>query len=335
MAEDKVISRIGKLPELVLERSVLKQVRHRRPEVLKGPGVGIDCAAVTLGEDEALVLSSDPVTGTKEELGRHCIHVTANDLAAAGAEPIGVMLTALLPPGITEQKIREIVRDAEETCASLHMEMMGGHTEITGIVSRPLISVTGVGRICRTRMLSAENIRPGMDLVISKWVGLEATAILAKAHETELRKRFSEEFVRRMQDCGKWISVLPEARIAMEHGVTAMHDITEGGVFGALWEMAEAGRTGLEADARLIPVRQETVELCEFFGLNPYQSMSSGALLMVTEDGEGLVQALEAEGIPATVVGRTTEGNDRILRNREEVRFLERPQADEIYKVNR
>ena len=141
--------KIGKLPEPVLIRSVLKQVKHRRGEVLVGPAVGQDCAALEVGEDEVLVMSTDPITGTAKDLGHHSIHITANDLAAAGADPVGVMLTVILPDTVEEPEIRKMMQDAEETCEKLHMEILGGHTEITNVVKQPLISVTGLTGICR------------------------------------------------------------------------------------------------------------------------------------------------------------------------------------------
>ena len=104
--------KIGKLPEPVLIRSVLKQVKHRRPEVLVGPSVGQDCAALQVGPEEVLVMSTDPITGTVKDLGSHCIHITANDLAASGAEPLGVMLTILLPDTMEEPQLRRLMQEA-------------------------------------------------------------------------------------------------------------------------------------------------------------------------------------------------------------------------------
>ena len=119
----------------------------------------------------------------------------------------------------------------------------------------------------------------------------------------------------------------------MKCGVSAMHDITEGGIFGALWELAEGTGCGLDIDLKSIPIRQESVEVCEQFGVNPYLLMSSGSMLIATEDGPKLVRALAAEGIHSAIIGRATDGNDRILRNGDEIRYLDRPQSDELYKV--
>jgi len=325
--------KIGKLSESVLMRSVLKQINHRRDEVLIGPALGQDCAVLALEEGEVFTLSSDPITGTAKDLGSHCIHITANDLAASGAEPVGVMLTIMLPDTAPEEELRRIMKDAEDTCASLHMEILGGHTEITNVVKQPLISVTGVGKIKKEELLTIMQMKVGQDIVVSKWIGLEATAILAKEKEDELRGIFSVDFIQTAKAFGEHLSVVPDAKAAKEFGVSAMHDITEGGVFGALWEMAAGANVGLDVDIRKIPIRQETVEICEFFNLNPYLIMSSGSMMIAVDDGAGLVRGMKAAGIEATVIGKATSGNDRILRNGEDVRYLDKPQTDELYKV--
>lgn len=325
--------KVGKLPEPVLIRSVLKQVGHRRDEVLVGPAVGQDCAVMEVGPEEVLVMSTDPITGTVKDLGSHCIHITANDLAAAGAEPVGVMLTMMLPDTIEEAEIKKIIKDAEDVCKQLKIEVLGGHTEITNVVKQPLVSVTGVGKMKRSQVMTTSQIQPDQDIVITKWIGLEATTILAKEREEELTKRFPAGLVDIAKGFDQYLSVVPESRIAMEHGVSSMHDITEGGVFGALWEMVSGAGLGVEVDLKKIPIRQETIEICEYFGVNPYQIMSSGSMMITAADGPGLVRKLEKEGIHAVVIGRTNSGNDRILRNGEDVRYLDKPQPDELYKV--
>ncbi|HIV35067.1 MAG TPA: AIR synthase family protein [Candidatus Blautia intestinigallinarum] len=325
--------KIGKLPEQVLVRSVIRKISHRREEVLFGPGVGRDCAALQLGEDEIFVMSADPITGTSKDIGSHCIHVTANDLAAAGAQPVAVMVTAMLPPRTEEKELQKIMEDMENTCEKLDMEVIGGHTEVTDVVNRPVLSVTGVGKMKRQDALFEKKLEAGQDLVVTKWIGLEGTSIVAKEKEQELRKVFSDPFVRTAQEFDQYLSVIPESKIAMEHGVRVMHDVTEGGIFGALWEMAEGSGVGLEIDLKKIPIRQETIEVCEQFGLNPYVLMSSGSMLIGTEHGEILVRHLQEAGISAAVVGQAMDGNDRILRNGGEVRYLDKPQSDELYKI--
>ena len=130
-----------------------------------------------------------------------------------------------------------------------------------------------------------------------------------------------------------YLSVLPEAALAAEFGISAMHDVTEGGIYGALWEMAEASGIGLEIDLKAIPIRQETVEICEYFGLNPYYLISSGCMLMAGDRGHDLVRELEKAKIPAAVIGKAVEGKTRRILNGEEEAYLERPRTDELYRI--
>lgn len=325
--------KIGKVSEAVLKRSVLNQIHVRREEVLLGASVGEDCAAVAVAEDEMLVMSTDPITGTVQDIGNLAIQITVNDLASAGAEPVGVMLTVLLPERISEQKMRYMMEQAEAACAKVNVQIMGGHTEVTKAVNQPLISVVGVGKAKKGNLISTAGARPGMDIIVTKWIGIEGTSIIVKEKETELLTHFTKSFLEQARAFDQWLSVLPEASIAVQHEVAAMHDVTEGGIFGALWEMAEASGVGLEIDLKKIPIRQETVEICEYFDVNPYELISSGCMLMAAADGNTIVRELEKAGIHAVAVGKATEGNDRILYAAGERRFLEPPKSDELYKV--
>lgn len=326
--------KVGKVPESVLKRSIFRQIHTRREEVLLGAGVGEDCAALKLAPGEIFVLSTDPITGTARDIGNLAIHITLNDLASSGAEPVGVLLTILLPEGSEEQDLKKLMRQMEEGCAAANVQIMGGHTEVTRVVNQPVVSVCGVGKAREGRLISTAGARPGHDIVITKWIGLEGTSIIAKEKECELLTRYPGDMVETAKSFDQYLSVVPEAAVAVKSGVSAMHDVTEGGIFGALWEMAESSGVGLTIDLKKIPVRQETIEVCEFFGINPYELISSGSMLMATEDGNQLVHDLEKAGIPAVVVGKATAGNDRVLQNAEEQRFLEPPKTDELYKVS-
>lgn len=325
--------KVGKLPESVLKRSVFKQLHTKREEVLLGAGVGEDCAAMKLDNDEIFVISTDPITGTAKDIGDLAIQITVNDLASAGAEPIGVMLTMLLPEDATEEELKHVMAQVESACEKNRIQVMGGHTEVTRVVSQIVLSVTGVGKAKEDRLISTADVLPDMDILVTKWVGIEGTAILAKEKEQELSARYTKPFLEAAKGLDRYLSVLPEAATAVKSGVAAMHDVTEGGIFGALWEMAEASGVGLEIDLKKIPLKQETVEICEYFGISPYELISSGSMLMAAKDGNRLVMELQKEGIPAVIIGKATAGRDRILRNEDECRYLEPPKTDELYKV--
>jgi hydrogenase maturation factor len=324
---------VGKIPETVLKRSVLNQIKHRREEVLVGPAIGEDCSVLAVAEDEVLVISSDPITGAIQDIGTFAVHITANDIASNGAEVIGLMLTILLPEGTEEPNLREMMKDIEAVCKKLNIEIIGGHTEVTRAVTQPIVTVTGVGKMKRSEMIKTAGATPGQEIVMTKWAGLEGTAIIAAAKEQELRSKYSAGFIEGAKQFIEHISVVPEAMVARAVGVTSMHDVTEGGIFGALWEIGAASKVGLEVDLKKILLKQETVEICEFYDLNPYMLISSGCMLIVTDHANRLVDQLKEAGIPAAVIGFVTEGNDRVIINEEERRFLEPPKADELYKV--
>lgn len=324
--------RQGKISENVLKRSVLKKIKTHRDEVVSGAGIGKDCAILAFGEEET-VLSVAPVTAPVTELSSYAIPMALNNVAVSGAEPVGVMLSILLPEETEEAEFQQIMEQAEDVCSDLHVEIIGGHTEVTPAVAYPIMTVTGVGKKEAARAGFPQGIKANQDIVVSKWIGLEGTARLAKEHKEELCSRYPVRMIEEAAAYDKYLSVIPEAATAMKSGVCGMHDVSRGGIFGALWEMASGAGVGLEIDLKKLPVKQETIEICEFFELNPYELLSGGCLIMVTEDGNGLVTALAREEIPAVIVGRTTDSNDRILYNEDEKRYLDMPKTDQIYYI--
>lgn len=325
--------KIGKVSESILKRSVFSQIKTKRKEVLVGAGVGEDCAALKLENGEIFVISTDPITGTAKDVGKLAVHITANDIASSGAEPIGIMLSLLLPEWVTEREMKEIMGQVEDACHVLNIQIMGGHTEVTKAVNQPVMTVTGVGKIDQGTLLSTRGAKPGQDIILSKWIGLEGTSIIAKEKEKELLNRFPKHMIERAKEFDQYLSIIPEAKIGVEMKVSSMHDVTEGGIFGALWEMAEASEVGLEIDLKEIPVKQETIEICEYFLLNPYCLISSGSLLMAGDNGYEVVRELKKAGIHGAVIGKAVKGRDRVVINDNERRYLEPPKSDELYKV--
>ncbi len=323
----------GKLKESILKRSILKQLHRRRDDVIAASTVGGDYGAIAATEDLAVVLSSDPVTLSVDEIGSSAIMAACNDVACSGAIPAGVTVTLLLPTDFNEDELKRLMKDLDEACRECEVDIINGHTEVTRAVKQPIVVVTAMGTVKKDKILSSGNVKPGMDIVATKWVGLEGTAILAREKEEELRTRYAQPFIDNAKVFRQMMSILPEAAVATLSGASAMHDVSEGGVFGALWELAESAGVGLEIDLKKIPIRQETIEICEFFDLNPYKLLSGGCLLIATEDGNGLVMELEKAEIPAVIIGKATDNNDRVLINEDERRFLETTQTDELYRI--
>ena len=317
--------KIGKLSESALQKVVFEQLHTKREEVLVGPGIGEDCAALKLQEGEVFVTSTDPITGAVKEIGHLAVHVTANDLASAGAETIGLMITALLPPMIKEAQIKKMMQQINAECEKLNIMVLGGHTEITAAVTQPVLSVTGIGKVKEDELILSGGAKPGQDIVVTKYLGMEGTGIIANEKEDEL-KQIGEI-------CKKHhVLVVPEGLIARKYA-SCMHDITEGGVYGALWEISKASGVGVEVCIEDIPLRQHTIEFCERYDLNPYQLISSGSMLITTDHGRTLVNELEQAGIKATIIGHTTDSRDKVIYRQGKAANLEAPRQDELYKI--
>ena len=323
----------GKLAESVLKRSVLNIIDKQGDHTNGGAAVGSDCAFFAVPEGQVLAWCAQEAavavqadTGGMALLIRKC----ANNLAAAGAKPVSAQITMALPESAQEPLVKELMLSAVRTCRELSMTIAGGDTNITAAVNVPIVTVTAFGTVPGGESHDIKQAKAGQDIVISKWIGLEGTACLARTCREKLLKRYPAYLVDTAAGFDRYLSVLPEAQAAVACGVKAMHDMSRGGVLGALWELAEGAGLGLTVDLKKIPIRQETVEVCEVCNVNPYEMASAGSLVMTAEDGPALVTALEQAGIPAVVVGQLTDSRDRILLNQEEIRYLDRPRGVDV-----
>ncbi len=327
--------KIGKISESVLKRSVLKYIDKNNDDVVKGAETGSDCAFLSWNRPE-LGVSSQTFSLPASEGAKYAMYAALNNLVAAGMQAVAITVAVTLPVSTQESELQEIMKLLQKVCKEYDVQIVGGHTEVTPAVNTPVITITAFGTLIdkAAENIDRKKVKPGQSIVMTKWMGLEGTAILAKEKEEQLLTRYPAVLVREAQGFDKYLPILPEAATALKSGVCAMHDVRNGGVFGALFELSKSTGVGLSVDLKQIPVKQETIEICEFFDINPYELLSGGCLLLVTEDGEALVEALERENIPAAVIGRMMPGNDKVIINGEETRFLEPAKPDEIYKIN-
>lgn len=322
--------RPGKLSESVLKRSVLKQIKTKRDEVIRGAAVGEDCAFFSFDKEEGCLLTTAPIIVDEFETIGFELTAIVNNVAAAGGEPVGIIVSAILPDKILESVVQRLSGEMERACKSMNLQIAGGNTIITKGVNKPVLNITVIGK--KEQILHEEfhQYKAGLDLIMTKWAGVAGTSILAGKEQEKLENRLPSYIVENGKNLKHDISVLPESRVAMSVGVQGMHDISRGGVFSALWELAEKGNIGIEVDLKKIPMRQETIEICEVLGANPYELYGAGSLLMVSDKGNEIIHELEKLEIPATIIGKTTEENGKVLLNGEEVRFLDRPKNDSI-----
>ncbi|MCR4434367.1 MAG: AIR synthase family protein [Clostridiales bacterium] len=323
---------IGKIPNDILQELILDKIEYRRNEFLIRPKVGEDCSAVDF-RNNLCVISTDPITGTAKEIGRLAVHISCNDVASCGAEPIGIMITILAPPGATEAELAQIMAQVSEAAGELNVDVMGGHTEVTNAVSRFVISGVALGKVPAGKLVRTSGALPGDQVVLTKTAGIEGTAIIAYDREDELASSFGGEFVEKAKAFMNSISVVKEGIIAGEYGVSSMHDVTEGGILGAAWEVSEASGVGIRLYKEKIPVAFETAKICEVYKINPLRLISSGCMLITCQNGEDLVKKLEANHIRASVIGVMTRSPEKRIIGEDCEELITPPESDEMHKV--
>lgn len=298
----------GKLPPPLLRR-LLALAQSNDPQVVIGPAIGADAAVVEIGE-RLLVAKSDPITFATDLIGWYLVQVNANDIACMGARPRWLLCTLLLPEGCKPSLPEDIFRQVVEACRPLGVTVIGGHTEITYGLPRPIAIGAMLGEVERGRLVRPGDAQPGDVLLLTKGIALEGTALLAReAPDALVKAGLSPEQVARAQHLllEPGISIVREAQAAVATGaVHALHDPTEGGLATALWELATPAGVGLEVDADAIPILPACREVCHALGLNPLGLLASGSLLIAVppEGSEAVRRAVEREGIPCTPIGR-------------------------------
>jgi len=298
---------IGKLPHKLLAEMLSKVELDER--VIVGPGIGMDAAVIDYGE-RLLVAKTDPITFATDLIGWYAVNINANDIAVMGADPKWFMATILLPAGVSRSEIEVIFDQMLSACRDLGISLVGGHTEITYDLNRPVVVGCMLGETDRARLVTASGAGVGDDIFITKGIAVEGTSLLAREAGDRLRKLgFTEQFLERaanyLFDPG--ISVVRDAELATDAvRVTAMHDPTEGGLATGLMEIAEASGLGLEVQAEAIPVLPETQTLCRELKLDPLGLIASGCLILTVSPADTLrlLEAFGQEGIRAAVIGK-------------------------------
>ena len=326
----------GKLPPDVLEE-LLSDLGVADPRVLVGPGVGEDCAVVDMG-DRLLIAKSDPVTFASDNVGWYVVQVNANDVACTGGVPRWFLPTVLLPTSVTTDDLRSIFRDISEACRQIGVSIIGGHTEVTDGLPRPIVAGTMLGEIGdRARLVSTGGAQDGDSIIVTTGVAIEGAAILAREYAAELRSRgidgtALDTAASYLDDPG--ISILPAARALFEtNAVHSMHDVTEGGLITALREVAAASNLGLVAEAESVPLLPECAAICKVLELDPLGLLGSGALIatMAAGDVPAALRALDRVGVSGWEIGQMMEPSDGLwLIDRNGERTLPEFRRDEL-----
>ena len=309
--------RSGKAGENVLDRSVFKRIH------------------AVYNKGEQVTMSADPVTLAVSAIGEYAVYAAVNALSAEKILPTCFRPVILLPPGTEESRLREIMDQISRACASQELVIEGGHTEITSAVTRPVVTGCCTGVPMAGNCTEEPESPCARQIVMTKWAGMEGSCILAQERE-DLQKVFPETLLHRMKSLGGLLSVKKEAVICAEEGAHHLTDLSEGGFYAALWRLSKKAQRGLRVDLKSVPVLQETIEIANYFDIDPYRMRSAGSLLAVTDDAERLTARLAESGIYAVRIGELSpdpKDHDKILMSGEEIRYLDLPQPDELLKI--
>lgn len=330
--------RAGKLSQTVWKRSVFKQLHTKRDEFVFRPSIEEVCTAQKISSGALAVTSAAYVTGQNTSLGFYAAAKAVNDLAAAGAAPVGISLGILFPPGTEEPTVKALIGETEEFCKNMKIQITAIQAEVNPAVSQIVIHAEVHGEAEQETLLRAENVKAGQDIVLCGSIGLEGILRIVEEREEELKKRFVPAFLHQIKElkkeivCADVISEVCNAALDGKFHIADIQQIGSGGILAALWEFAEAAGTGLQADMARMTICQETVEICEYYQLNPYQMTSAGAFLIAADKGDEVVKLLRESGARAVKLGVATAEKARVITSGEEKRYLDRPGTDELIR---
>lgn len=295
----------GKVPVDILKEVVFRNLGAKRSEVVLGPSAGIDGAVIDLG-NKSLIVSMDPITGALQRIGWLSVNVNANDIATFGVEPQFMLSCIMLPANADKETVETISVQMGQAAKKLGIAIIGGHCETTPGLTNPIVMGCVMGLAEKGNYVTAGGAQPQDTLILTKTAGIEGTAILATDKETQLQKTIISNMLKKAKTYFNRISVVKDATEAFKTGgVHAMHDPTEGGIIGGVTEMAEASKLGVEIHENRIPITQETAAICKHFNIDPLRLISSGALLVASDQTATprIIERLEQRHVRASIIG--------------------------------
>lgn len=323
--------RIGKLNWDELNYIIKNHKGKRRKEVQISNGIGEDCAVIDFGSTKC-VISTDPITGASENIGKLAVNINCNDIASCGVEPLGLLVTILAPPDTELEELHDTMKEIHEEAIKRGAQIIGGHTEITEAVNKIIVSCTALGKSDENEPISTAGAKVGDSIIVTKELCLEGTSILVNDHLERCKTILTSDEIAEVSSYVEMISVVKEGVIGGKCRVSSMHDITEGGVLGALWELASASNLGFEVEECKMPLTEVSKKICKEFSVNPLKLISSGSMIMTTNEPEMVLEKLKEAHVKATVIGKIINSGGWIMTG-EKLIEVKPPEADELFNL--
>lgn len=326
----------GPCPENVMSRAVYKQLHKHRTDVKRCLSERYPAVAAMPSESNSngrLILKSETLTGRAAHIGQMLADRVAAQILAAGAVPMYMTLTVLMPVDVEEQELRVLIHEIEAACERYQTDLLDVQVNVTEAVNQMTVTMTGAGFGVVVPETKAQE---GDALVMIGYAGYAGAACIADVKAAQLHERYHPDFIDKAADYLKTVSLAEQIALLQKMPEDSIHQITvcgEQGVFGALWQLARIADVGFEVDLKKILLKQQIVEICDYFDINPYMLESQGAMLVCTNRGEALTELLEAAGYEAAVIGYIKSGHDKCIVNDDEVRYLDMPKGSEIVKA--
>ena len=324
--------KVGKLNWDDLKEIISSNKSVDRKDVRIKSGVGEDCSVIEFGDFECIV-STDPITGAESDIGKLAVNINCNDIASCGVEPVGILVTILAPEQTTLDELKAVMKEIDEECKKLNVEILGGHTEVTRAVNKLIVSCTAIGKGKKGIAVATSGAKIEDDIIVTKNLAMEGTSIIVNDYFQFIKDIISTEEAKEVKTYIKNISVVDEGIIAGNFGVNSMHDITEGGVLGALWEMADASNVGFRVYKDKLPLSIVTKKICNKLKIDPLRFISSGSMLITTKNGSELIKELNKKGIKAAVIGNITKDKGILVDDKGLEIEVKPPERDELFSL--
>ena len=322
--------KIGKISNTILNRSVFKNINckniYKESRLKAGLGASVFKKDAFRGGNRIVMVT---------ESGIEPVIRAYNAVWAKGAVPKAVQVSVILPEKAREIRLKEITADISADCSRLGIDYAGGHTQVSESVQAPVITATCIGEQMDGEIsaFTGKDVKPGDVIAVTKWIGIGGIQKIIGHSADKIRDRYTQAVIDRAYGKREFLSIKDEAELISKAGVSYMMPLSTGGIYGGLWNLSEVTGLGIDVDFNKIPVCQEIIEVCEMFDINPYELESGGCLLMTFGKEYDIVRILKDNDIPVSIIGCMQEGNDKIIRNMDEIRFLDMPKCDEVYKI--